>query len=246
MADRADRFDRSDFDGKPAMQAVKAVLADDRGGEAHSALPSEGDRERSPLIETYDYIVQPGDTLERIAAKWLGDGSEWPRLVEANRSRISAPNVIKPGLKLIIPPPREPENAARSPVRGQRVPLVAGARLPSTPSRLMRAYLTYKNLPKLERMRFLKILDEVGQDFTKEEMRKADQAWLKDLAGTPLPLETGVALYRAYRRLPVAHRMALVRAVLENETAFTRDELNNTDVGKIDPAELEPNWKTTN
>ena len=68
---------------------------------------------------------------------------------------------------------------------------------------------------------------------------------LKELAGTPLPLETGVALYRAYRRLPIAHCMALVRAALENETAFTLDELNNTNVGTIDPAELEPNWKAT-
>ena len=225
MADRADQFDRSDFDGRPVAKPVKAVLSDDN--------------------EPYDYIVQPGDTLERIAAKWLGAGSEWPRLVDANRSRIKDPNLIQPGLKFIIPPPREPATAAHNPVRGQRVPLVSGARLPSTPSRLMRAYLTYKNLPKLERMRFLKILDEVEQDYSKEEMRKADQEWLKTLSGTPLPLETGVALYRAYRRLPIAHRMALVRAALENETAFTLDELNNTNVGKIDPAELEPNWKTT-
>ena len=59
MADRADQFDRSDFDGRPVAKPVKAVLSDDN--------------------ETYDYIVQPGDTLERIAAKWLGAGSEWPR-----------------------------------------------------------------------------------------------------------------------------------------------------------------------
>jgi len=225
MADRADRFDRSDFDGRPAAKPVKAVLADDS--------------------DSYDYIVQPGDTLERIAAKWLGAGSEWPRLVEANRSRIKDPNVIQPGLKLIIPPAREPGMASHNPVSGRRVPLTSGTRLPNTPSRLVRAYLTYKNLPKLERMRFLKLLDEVEQEYTKEETRKADQEWLKDLAGAPLPLETGVALYRAYRRLPIAHRMALVRAALENETAFTLDELNSTNVGKIDPAELEPNWKTT-
>ncbi len=225
MADREDRFDRSDFDSRPAAKPVKAVLADDS--------------------QPYDYIVQPGDTLERIAAKWLGAGSEWPRLVEANRSRIKDPNLIQPGLKLLIPPPREPASASHNSVSGRRVPLTSGTRLPNTPSRLVRAYLTYKNLPKLERMRFLKLLDEVEQEYTKEEMRKADQEWLKDLAGTPLPLETGVALYRAYRRLPIAHRMALVRAALENETAFTLDELNSTNVGKIDPAELEPNWKTT-
>ena len=225
MADRADQFDRSDFDGRPVAKQVKAVLSDDD--------------------ETYDYIVQPGDTLERIAAKWLGAGSEWPRLVDANRSRIKDPNLIQPGLKLIIPPPREPAIASHNPVQGRRVPLTSGTRLPNTPSRLVRVYLTYKNLPKLERMRFLKLLDEAEQDYSKEEMRKADQEWLRDLAGAPLPLETSVALYRAYRRLPIAHRMALVRAALENETAFTLDELNNTNVGKIDPAELEPNWRST-
>ena len=58
---------------------VKAVLADDS--------------------EPYDYIVQPGDTLERIAEKWLGGASEWPHLYQANRSRIKDPNSIKPGLK---------------------------------------------------------------------------------------------------------------------------------------------------
>ena len=225
MADRADRFDRSDFDGKPAVRAVKAVLAEDRGGEAHSALPSEGDQERSPLIETYDYIVQPGDTLERIAAKWLGDGSEWPRLVEANRSRIGDPNLIKPGLKLIIPPPREPATAARSPVRGQRVPIVAGARLPNTAHRLMRAYLTYKNLPKLERMRFLKLLDEAEQDYSEEDWKRADLDWLSALVGTPLPLDDAVALYRAYKRLPIAQQMSLVRAAIEKESGFTMAEM---------------------
>ena len=222
MTDRADRFDRSDFDIRRAAQPVNAAADDDS--------------------DAYDYIVQPGDTLERIAAKWLGSAALWPRIYDANRSRIKDPNRIRAGLKLLIP---AGEEATLREVQGQRVARVAGTRLPRSSTRLLRTYLTYKNLPKLERMRFLKLLDEVEQDYAKEEMRKADQEWLKTLSGTPLPLETAVALYRAYRRLPIAHRMALVRAALEHETAFTLDELNNTNVGKIDPAELEPNWKTT-
>ena len=225
MADRADRFDRSDFDGRPTVQPVKAVLSDDN--------------------EPYDYIVQPGDTLERIAAKWLGDAAQWPRLVEANRSRIKDPNLIKPGLKLIIPPTREPAIASHNPVRGQRVPQVPGTRLPRDATRLMRVYLTYKNLPKLERMRFLKLLDEAEQDYGKEDWKKADLDWLNALAGTALPLDDAVALYRAYKRLPIAHQMSLVRAAIERETGFSMDEMNQTQVKKIDPAELEPNWKTT-
>ena len=225
MADRADRFDRSDFDGRPAVQPVKAVLSDDN--------------------EPYDYIVQPGDTLERIATKWLGDAAQWSRVFEANRSRIKDPNLIKPGLKLIIPPAREPPIASHNPVRGQRVPLVAATRLPRDAARLMRVYLTYKNLAKLERMRFLKLLDEAEQDYSKEDWKKADLEWLNAIAGTPLPLDDAVALYRAYKRLPIAQQMSLVRAAIEKETGFTMDEMNQTQVRKIDPAELEPNWKTT-
>ena len=82
MADRADRFDRSDFEGRPSITPVRAVIADD--------------------TEPYDYIGQPGDTLERIAAKWLGDATEWRYLYQANQSRIKDPNVIRPGLKLVI------------------------------------------------------------------------------------------------------------------------------------------------
>lgn len=201
---------------------VKAVLADDS--------------------EPYDYVVQPGDTLERIAEKWLGGASEWTHLYEANRSRIKDPNRIKPGLKLVIPPRRDGSTTHTIRVRGQRVPLVEGTKVPVGPSRLKRLYLTYRNLPKMERMRFLKIGDETEQDFTKEEWKKADLEWMKDLTGTPLPLETGVALFRAYRRLPIAHRMSLVRAAIEKEDEFTMDELNQTDIGKIDPAELEPNY----
>ncbi len=225
MADRADRFDRSDFDGRPAVQPVKAVLADDK--------------------EPYDYIVQSGDTLERIAAKWLGDAAQWPRLVEANRSRIKDPNLIKPGLRLLIPPTHAPAIASHNPVRGQRVPQVPGTRLPRDATRLMRVYLTYKNLPKLERMRFLKLLDEAEQDYSKEDWKKADLEWLDALSGTPLPLDDAVALYRAYKRLPIAHQMSLARAAIEKENSFTMDEMNQTPVKKIDPAELEPNWKTT-
>ena len=221
MADRADRFDRSDYDGKPSITPVKAVLADDS--------------------EPYDYIVQPGDTLERIADKWLGGASEWQYLYEANRSRIKDPNIIRPGLKLVIPPRRDGA-AARIKVRGRRVPMVEGTKSPVGPARLKRLYLTYRNLPKIERMRFLKIGDVSEQDFTKEEWKKADLEWMQDLSGTPLPLDTGVALYRAYRRLPISYRMSLVRAAIEKEDSFTMDEMNLTDVGKIDPSELEPNY----
>jgi hypothetical protein len=242
MADRADRFDRSDFDSRRGVQPVNAVLADGREGEAPSVLPIEGDLERSPLIQAYDYIVQPGDTLERIAAKWLGSAAAWRQIYDVNRSRIKDPNLIRPGLKLVIPPRQE---ATPREVQAQRVPQVGGTRLPRSSSRLTRVYLTYKNLPRLERMRFLKLLDEVEQDYTKDAWGRADLDWLKKLAGTPLPLDDAVALYRAYKRLPIAQQMSLVRAAVEQEADFTPDEMNQIQVEKIEPFELEPNWTRT-
>lgn len=230
MADRADRFDRSDFDGRPAASPVVAVIAD--------------------ASEPYDYVVQSGDTLERIAERWLGSRAEWLYLYDANRSRIKDPNLIKPGMKLVIPPRRGTvaPNEQDAPLTNQfkvaarRVPLVSGTKVPVGPGRLRRLYLTYRNLPKTERMRFLKIADESEQDFRKEDWKTADLEWMQNLTGAPLPLDTGVALYRAYRRLPIAYRMALVRAAIEKEDGFTMEEMNQTDVGKIDPSELEPNY----
>ena len=219
MTDRADRFDRSDFDSRRAAQPVNAA-ADDES-------------------DAYDYIVQPGDTLERIAAKWLGSAALWPRIYDANRSRIKDPNRIRTGLKLLIP---SKEESTLREVQGHRVARVAGTRLPSSSSRLARTYLTYKNLPKLERMRFLKLIDEIEQGYTKGEWKRADLDWLKDLAGSRLPLDDAVALYRAYKRLPLAHQQSLVRAAVEQEADFTLDEMNEIEVNKIDPAELEPNW----
>lgn len=47
------------------------------------------------------YIVQPGDDLWQIALKNYGDGYAWPRIAQANK--LSNPDIIEPGTKLIIP-----------------------------------------------------------------------------------------------------------------------------------------------
>lgn len=48
--------------------------------------------------------VKSGDSLWKIAKKVYGDGSQYKKIYEANKSTIgSNPNLIKPGQKLIIP-----------------------------------------------------------------------------------------------------------------------------------------------
>lgn len=49
------------------------------------------------------YIIKSGDTLSGIAARYYGDGSQYPRIFEANREVIKNPDLIYPGQKIRIP-----------------------------------------------------------------------------------------------------------------------------------------------
>ncbi|MCL2500238.1 MAG: metallophosphoesterase [Defluviitaleaceae bacterium] len=49
------------------------------------------------------YVVQYGDTLARIAQRFYGDATLWPRIFEANRSILTNPNRIYAGQTLRIP-----------------------------------------------------------------------------------------------------------------------------------------------
>ncbi|MGD0571556.1 MAG: LysM peptidoglycan-binding domain-containing protein [Sedimentisphaerales bacterium] len=49
------------------------------------------------------HIVQKGDTLSSISAKYYGTVRQWRKIVAANRSNLPDPNHLVPGAKLIIP-----------------------------------------------------------------------------------------------------------------------------------------------
>jgi nucleoid-associated protein YgaU len=55
------------------------------------------------VVETEYYTIVSGDTLGGIAAKFLGKGSRYPEIFEANREVIEDPNKIFPGQKIRIP-----------------------------------------------------------------------------------------------------------------------------------------------
>ncbi len=59
---------------------------------------------------TPTYVVQPGDTLTKIAQNQLGDGARWPEIFALNRNIIRHPDLIFPGQTLILPsgPPMQP------------------------------------------------------------------------------------------------------------------------------------------
>lgn len=51
------------------------------------------------------YVVQPGDTMVRIAQRYLGDGARWPEIWALNRDRFAgrSPDVIFPGDRFVMP-----------------------------------------------------------------------------------------------------------------------------------------------
>ena len=53
--------------------------------------------------ETEYYVIKSGDTLWAIASKFLGNGSKYPEIFEANREVIEDPDKIFPGQKIRIP-----------------------------------------------------------------------------------------------------------------------------------------------
>ena len=66
--------------------------------EKTPAAPAPAD---NPYTQTY--TVQSGDTLSKIAQKYYGDPSLYPKIFEANRDQLKDPNRIFPGQKLKIP-----------------------------------------------------------------------------------------------------------------------------------------------
>ena len=69
------------------------------GGSSSTASSPASASSAAPRI----YVVQKGDTLSKIAKQFYGNTAGWRRIYEANRDRITDPDLIQPGWKLEIP-----------------------------------------------------------------------------------------------------------------------------------------------
>jgi nucleoid-associated protein YgaU len=51
----------------------------------------------------FGYVIYSGDTLWEIADAAYRNGNLWPRIWEANRDLIPNPNLLTPGISILIP-----------------------------------------------------------------------------------------------------------------------------------------------
>lgn len=66
--------------------------------------PAAPAKPRFPL----EYVVQEGDSLSVVAKRFYGRSSLYGRIFDANRALLRTPDELKPGMRLLIPPPPEP------------------------------------------------------------------------------------------------------------------------------------------
>jgi len=81
---------RFQLDVRPSRDDTEDTMADDKSPAADNPY-------------TQIHVVQSGDTLSKIAQKYYGDASLYPKIFQANRDVLSDPNKISPGQKLRIP-----------------------------------------------------------------------------------------------------------------------------------------------
>lgn len=103
-------FRTAEGDLKRAAQNY-AVVTDGSSSGDNNSSENDTDSESSDstgavvtagTVQTITYTVQPGDTLSKIAKKYLGNASLWRKIYEDNKATIKNPNLIRVGQKLII------------------------------------------------------------------------------------------------------------------------------------------------
>jgi len=79
------------WDKIKATDAAYADLTADIGIDSTLPVPSQ------------NYVVQPGDTLSKIAKHFYGDANKYMKIFEANKDHLKNPDTIKVGQELKIP-----------------------------------------------------------------------------------------------------------------------------------------------
>lgn len=67
-------------------------------------IPDLDDVRVAPQEEQFEnYVIQEGDTLQKISKKFYGSYSQWTKIYDANKDVLTDPNRIKPGILIRVP-----------------------------------------------------------------------------------------------------------------------------------------------
>lgn len=88
------------FGGK--KDKPRADFSNVQSGSSSTAPAPKSAPYAAPSKRTYTVVA--GDSLSKIVKREYGDAQKWPVIFEANRDKISNPDLIHPGQVLTIPP----------------------------------------------------------------------------------------------------------------------------------------------
>lgn len=94
MANEPTKPDFSDVQGGSSTAPVKPAAPDFSDVKAGSSTAPATDQ---------TYTVAAGDSLSKIAKKFYGNANAWNTIFQANKDKISNPDLIRPGQVLRIP-----------------------------------------------------------------------------------------------------------------------------------------------
>ena len=82
---------------------TKKAVAKKQVTKKTTAVKTATKKATKPTTTSKKYKVKRGDTLWDIAKKYYGKGSQYPKIVKANKGKIKNPNKIQAGWSLVIP-----------------------------------------------------------------------------------------------------------------------------------------------
>jgi nucleoid-associated protein YgaU len=86
-----------------ADEAVRAAAKEGDLSEFSLFKPPADKKSVEKAASDRTYVVQPGDTLMRIATLFYGDSGKWKRIRDANRTQIDPDGRVRAGQIVIIP-----------------------------------------------------------------------------------------------------------------------------------------------
>lgn len=92
---------------KPAPAPIKTQIAESRVSGYQNYTEKKYYSEEEELVNAElsykEYVVEKGDTLQKISQKFYGTTKNWKNIYEANSDKLKGPDQIRPGQVLNIP-----------------------------------------------------------------------------------------------------------------------------------------------